>query len=263
MNADVGTDLVSMFDNVNLVPTLFFVDPWGYKGLTLQLINSVLKDWGCDCIIFFNYNRINMGLPNQAVDTHINALFGGKRADDLREQLNGLTAADREIAIVEEIAEALKIPGGKYVLPFTFKTEKGTRTSHHLIFVSKAFRGYEIMKGIMAKQSTVSDQGVPSFCYNPADRRFPLLFELTRPLDDLLKMLLRDFAGKTFTVRQVYERHSVGKRYVLKNYKDALRQLEVAGEIEADPPAAERPMRKGERTIADSVVVTFRGRKRR
>ena len=262
MNADVGTEIVSMFDKMNFVPTLFFVDPWGYKGLTLQLIDSVLKDWGCDCIVFFNYNRINMGLPNQAVDTHMNALFGEKRADALRERLNGLDAADREIAIVEGIAEALKALGGKYVLPFTFKTEKGTRTSHHLIFVSKAFKGYEIMKEIMAKQSTASDQGVPSFCYNPADQRFPLLFELTRPLDDLLKMLLCDFAGNTFTVRQVYERHSVGKRYVLKNYKDALRQLEAAGKVEADPPAAERPLRKGELTFADSVLVAFPKRKR-
>jgi hypothetical protein len=89
-----------------------------------------------------------------------------------------------------------------------------------------------------------------------------LLFELTRPLDDLLKMLLRDFAGHTLTVREVYECHSVGKRYVLKNYKGALRQLEAAGEVEANPPAAERPMRKGERTFADSVLVTFPKRKR-
>jgi three-Cys-motif partner protein len=116
----------------------------GYKGITLQLIDSVLKDWGCDCIIFFNYNRINMGLPNQAVDRHMNALFGKKRADALRERLSGLNTADREIAIVEEIAEALKALGGKYVLPFTFKTEKGTRTSHHLIFVSKASRATKL-----------------------------------------------------------------------------------------------------------------------
>jgi hypothetical protein len=24
----------------------FFVDPWGYKGLSLQLVNAVVKDWG-------------------------------------------------------------------------------------------------------------------------------------------------------------------------------------------------------------------------
>jgi len=59
-NQEVGEEIVKMFESMNLIPTLFFVDPWGYKGLSLRLVNSVLKDWGCDAIFFFNYNRINM-----------------------------------------------------------------------------------------------------------------------------------------------------------------------------------------------------------
>lgn len=65
--SEVGEEIVNMFEGLNLVPTLFFVDPWGYKGLSLRLINSVLKDWACECIFFFNYTRINMGLSNAAV----------------------------------------------------------------------------------------------------------------------------------------------------------------------------------------------------
>lgn len=49
-NDEVGENIVKMFEQIHLVPTLFFVDPWGYKGLSLRLINSVLKDWGCDCM---------------------------------------------------------------------------------------------------------------------------------------------------------------------------------------------------------------------
>jgi len=60
-NQEVGEEIVKMFENMNLIPTLFFVDPWGYKGLSLRLVNSVLKDWGCDAIFFFNYNRIKYG----------------------------------------------------------------------------------------------------------------------------------------------------------------------------------------------------------
>jgi hypothetical protein len=40
-NDEVGTEMVKLFEEMNLVPTLFFVDPWGYKGLSLKLINSV------------------------------------------------------------------------------------------------------------------------------------------------------------------------------------------------------------------------------
>lgn len=128
-NYEVGDDIVKQFEQRSLVPTLFFVDPWGYKGLSLRLINSVLKDWGCDCIFFFNYNRINMGLPNEAVDEHMDCLFGKERADALRESLKGLAPAERETAIVEELSQAIRDLGGKYVLPFCFLNDQGTRTS--------------------------------------------------------------------------------------------------------------------------------------
>jgi three-Cys-motif partner protein len=254
---EVGEDIVKTFQSMKLVPTLFFVDPWGYKGLSLQLINSVVKDWGCDCIFFFNYNRINMGLNNDAVKEHINALFGQVRADQLRERLKTLTPQERELTVVEYICEALKEMGGKYVLPFRFRHEMGNRTSHHLIFVSKHPKGYEIIKEIMAKESSEQTQGVPSFEYNPATLQQPLLFELTRPLDELESMLLDTFSGKSMTMKDIYNQHHVGKPYISKNYKTALSNLEAQNKIVADPPANKRPKKKGAVTFADSVKVTF------
>jgi three-Cys-motif partner protein len=258
-NYEVGKEIVAIFSQMRLVPTLFFVDPWGYKGLTLQLINSVLKDWGCDAIIFFNYNRINMGLSNLAVEERMSALFTEKRAACLRYHLETLSPSERELAIVEEIANALIELGAKYVLPFCFKNEHGTRTSHHLIFATKNFRGYEIMKDIMARQSSAADQGVPSFTYSPADSRFPLLFELTHPLDDLESMLLKDFAGHSLSLQAIYEEHCVGKPYILKNYRDALRKLEHTGKIRTEPPAEHRRKIRGEVTFSEKVRVTFPG----
>ena len=76
------------------------------------------------------------------------------RAAKLRERLERLKPWQRELAILEEICEALLEMGGKFVLPFCFKDEKGKRTSHHLIFVSKHPLGYGIMKDVMAKESS-------------------------------------------------------------------------------------------------------------
>lgn len=256
-NHEVGEEIVKAFEENRLVPTLFFVDPWGYKGLSLQLINSVVKNWGCDCIFFFNYNRINMGLANKLVKSHMDSLFGEERAETLREQLKSMQPKEKELTVVEAICEALREMGGEYVLPFRFRHESGKRTSHHLIFVSKHVKGYEIMKDIMAKESSTLEQGVPSFEYNPATQAQPLLFELSRPLDDLTDMLLAEFAGQAMTMLDVYNRHHVGKRYINKNYKEALRQLEQQGKIMVDPPASQRPKRRGEITFADKVRVTF------
>jgi hypothetical protein len=257
LNHEVGDNVVKTFQERRLVPTLFFVDPWGYKGLSLQLINSVVKDWGCDCIFFFNYNRINMGLSNDAVKEHMNALFGKVRADQVREKLNKLNPQERELSVVEAICEALKEMGGQYVLPFRFRHEIGNRTSHHLIFVSKHVKGYEIMKEIMAKESSEQMQGVPSFEYNPATLQQPLLFELTRPLEELESMLLDKFPGRSMTMKEVYDQHHVGKPYISKNYKTALGNLEAQNKIVADPPANKRRKMKGEVTFADSVKVAF------
>lgn len=254
---EVGDEIVKLFESMNLLPTLFFVDPWGYKGLSLRLINFVLKDWGCECIFFFNYSRINMGLSNAAVKTHMDALFGAARGTTLREKLEPLSPDQRELTIVQEICEALVTMGGKYVLPFRFKNADGSRTKHHLIFVSKHPLGYKIMKRIMANESSSVPQGVPSFEYSPATEAQPLLFELSRPLDDLEAMLLEEFAGKTLSMGEVYELHNYGRPYIDKNYKDVLTKMEAAGKIKGDPPCAERPKRKGEVTCADHVKFTF------
>lgn len=250
---EVGDALVDRFEKMKLIPTLLFVDPWGYKGLSLRLINSVLRNWGCDCIFFFNYNRINMGLHNDKVREHMGALFGEQRADELRNRLVDLKPYERELVIVEELSQAFKNLGYPYILPFRFTDDQRNRTSHHLIFVTKNFLGYNIMKGIMARESSSAPQGVATFEYNAADKRMPLLFELRRPIDELSGMLLADFSGQTISFQKLYEKHSIGKPYIERNYKDVLLQLEADGKIVSNPPANQR--RAG--TFSDKVVVTF------
>lgn len=64
-----------------LFPPSFFVDPWGYKGLSLKLVSAIIKDWGCDCVFFFNYNRVNMGVNNDSIKKHMISLFGEERLE--------------------------------------------------------------------------------------------------------------------------------------------------------------------------------------
>lgn len=136
--------------------------------------------------------------------------------------------------------------------------DRGTRTSHFLIYVGKHPLGYTIMKDIMAKESSSRQQGVASFEYSPADARYPLLFSLSRPLEDLEAMILTDFAGKTVTVRGLFEAHHIDRPYTLRNYKDVLLKLEKEGKIVMDP--SDRKPRLGEKTLADHVKVMFSGR---
>lgn len=255
-NNIVSDELAEHLQQVDLVPTLSFVDPWGYKGLTSKLISALIKDWGSDCIFFFNYNRINMGLTNPKVKEHMNSIFGAERADKLRELINGKDSGYREELIINELAEALSQERNNYVLPFRFMSENCERTSHYLVFVTKHVLGYTIMKEIMYKNSTSHEDGVASFSYIPvSNNQLSLLSLFDRPLDSLGDELCKKFSGKTLTVKEIHDRHHINTPFVINNYKEALRRLEVEKRILCNPK--KRRTRKGVITMADSVKIKF------
>jgi hypothetical protein len=255
---EIRDDIVEILSHTKNMPTLFFVDPWGYKGLSLELISSIIKDWGCDCVFFFNYNRINMGITNDAIKPHMISLFGEEQLETLRRECDNKHTEEREAIVLQAMCDALKNGGSRYVLPFRFTNDTGTRTSHHLIFLSKNFRGYEIMKEIMHKESSGKIAGVASFGYNPQDMKYKqgsLLDLLASPITALQDMVLKEYKGRTIDFMRLYEEHSVDKPYVKKNYKEALNTLLTDGKITAKNRRTGTPPRKG--TFSDDMQITF------
>ena len=45
-----------------MVPAFSFIDPFGYKGVTLELLEALMKGWGSDMALFFPFDRINAAL---------------------------------------------------------------------------------------------------------------------------------------------------------------------------------------------------------
>lgn len=255
----VGPTSVEMLKRINF-PYLLFADPWGYKGLSLDLFRTVLANWGTDCIFFFNFNRINMHMNNSLMVKNMNELFSEERADHLRDRVKGMSPWERETTIVDAVAEALKGLGGKFVIPFPFKTDDGSKTSHHLIYTTKKRTGHDIMKNIMAKASTSSEQGVPSFVCDPTQKpgvkrdEQGLLFSMPGPLDDLEDMLPDKFAGRELTARQVYDEHNVGTRYTERNYKEVIRKLASADKVSLEVPPGKKLVAG---TLPDWCIVKF------
>ena len=129
---EIDDEAEQYFSQTQLISAFSFVDSFGYKGLSLKIVKGVINDWGCDCVFFFNYNRINAGITNDNVSRHIDALFCKARANKLRRTLPGRPPQFREAAILEALAHEIKDLGGQYVLPFTFKNSSGTLTSNPL-----------------------------------------------------------------------------------------------------------------------------------
>ncbi|MGE5482827.1 MAG: hypothetical protein ACM3VX_08000, partial [Bacteroidota bacterium] len=224
---------------------------------SLELLRAATEPFGCDLVFFFNYVRVNAGLANPVpnIEQHMDDLFGGVRADGLRRELVGLDSRQREEAIISAITAALAADGTRRVVKFKFKKRASPRTSHYLVFVTKDPTGERIMKEIMAGESLEGSQGVPTFQFDPSGAYQASLFEA--PLDELEEALLQAFAGRTCTVKEVYHTHRSERPYVLKNYRSALLHLEAMGRVTVDPPAGERPTRRGLVTLGEDVRIMF------
>lgn len=254
LNLEMNIDTSNIFFGRSLIPSLIFIDPWGYKGVTQKLIHSLTKDWGCDAILFFNYNRIRAGIRNPLVEQHMINLFGEKHYSNLIKKLSESNDIDKESLIINEFSVAMNDIGIDYVLPFRFRSESKEDTSHYIIFLSKSFTGYNIMKDIMASLSSDKTQGVASFEYIPTkDPQLSLLYMYSTPLDDLGDELLKLYAGKSIQFSKLFFEHSRNRPFTKKNYRDIISKLEEEGKITCDPSKSNR--KKG--TLADHVIINF------
>ena len=247
----IGDTVAEFLNATRLIPSFSFVDPFGYKGLSLKIVNGVIKDWGCDCVFFFNYNRINAGLSNRNVTKHMAALFGETLAKQLMQRLKGLKPHQREALVLESLTQAIKTLGGSYVLPFRFKSHTGKRTKHCLIFVSKHFKGYDIMKKIMSSESSSREQGVPSLEYSTALEQTPLLTSLTQPLKFLEEQLRVGFSGLSISFEDLYQKHSVDTPFIRANYREIILKLEMEGAVQCVPA------KRAKGTLAGRVLIHF------
>lgn len=260
-NIEVDKDFANAFSG-NLIPCMSFVDPTGFSGLTLDLIHNLTKDFGSDIIFFFNYNEINRFITNPNVLKHMKYLFGETDYNLLIENLKNIkNPHDRELIIINSLSEALKKDGLEYVLPFRFQSQYKNRTSHYLIFASKCFTGYDIMKQIMWKAGEKDGYNVGKFEFIPTDSKskdlqLSLIDMFSCSLEDLKKDLLDTFKGKSILLRNLYKIHGAKGKFILPNYKDVLLELEEKGIIKCEP--SERPVRKGKKTMnPEKVTISF------
>lgn len=258
----VGQDFYSRLDIPCDMPILSFVDPFGYRGLTLNLIDRLIENSGSDCIFFFNYNRINMALSsNTKFDEYLNGLFGEQRTKKLKKQLSNLQPSQREPVVLDALIEALRERKGNYVLPFKFYSTEMLRTSHFIIFVTKHPLACKIMKQIMYTNSAKDCDGVATFSFEDSrnfDSAYQQISLFDSPLNALQTEVMEKYSGKQINVGVLcnsvdcdFSNHFVGK-----NVKSVLKRLEMEGKIEV-VSGRKQKMRNGKLNMPDGAVVKF------
>ena len=239
-------------------PSFIFADPCGYKGLSLRLIASALKPFGNDCIFFFNYNRINMKMSYAMMDESINAFFAKTRADQIRAEIATINSAQRrEQVILAAVTRALKEEVGAYSLTFGFRTREGGGTSHHLVYATKHLRALSQMKRIYTKASSDKTDGVGSLDYDPRDAEARTL-SLFSPLEEVRQRLLKIFAGRTLTFRELIELEA-DTNFTDTAYRNALLDLEEEKRVTMSPTAEQRRLQPGgeRKSLPGATLITF------
>lgn len=245
------------------VPVLSFVDPFGYKGLTRDLINKLIANSGSDCIFFFNYNRINMALSsNTKFDDHLIGIFGEERTKSLKTQLASLSPSQREPIVINALIEALIEDKGNYVLPFKFYSAEILRTSHFIVFVTKNNVACKIMKQIMYSNSAKDNDGVATFSFEDSRNftdGFSQLSIFDGPIKDLEQAIISKYSGRTVTVQQLCDEVDCDftNQFVSKNVTDILKRMEHEGQITVISGRKQK-MRNGVLNMPQNAIIRFR-----
>jgi three-Cys-motif partner protein len=237
-------------------PTLVFLDPCGYKGLSLKLVAAVLGGFGNDCIFFFNYSRINMKLDFEIMNKSIDEFFEPERAKTLRVAIKGKNPDQREEIILTAVESAIKQAGG---IPLFFKfLSNVNRTSHHLVFASKNRAAVNTMKRILNSASSTVIEGVGSGKHDP--RAGKMSAPLFGGLYEVEERLLSIYASREVQF-EVLLQEEASTRFTESNYRDALLNLEGEGRITVHPAAEDGRFQAGgkRRTLPREVYIRFKG----
>ncbi len=244
--------------NFPKVPCFCFIDPTGYNGLSLNLLEILGRDYGSDIIFFFNYNQINRGLSNDLVTHNMQQLFGQDHYKSLISKLPRQSGQNRESIIVNEMCESIKDIGLTYPLPFRFQSENKNRTSHYIIFASKNITAFNIMKDIMYNIGEKDFHSIGRFEFIPScDKKENIQLSIidlySTPFEKFKIDLCYRYSKQTISMKELYQIDSPNTKFVSKQYKSALTELEIEGKIICNKPISQR--RKN--TFSDDTIIKF------
>lgn len=186
---DLADELLSDLDErgQRLAPTLLFLDPFGIKGVSFDVVKRVAANPSCEVLITFMYEAMNRFHSTNEFDPHMTAMFG---TTDWKNVMKIKDPREREKALVELYRVQLEQQATlKYVRSFRMINERN-RTEYYLIFGTNEPIGLSKMKEAMWK----ADPSGGAAFRDLDDPEQDFLFDLG-DIKDLRTLLLKKFSG--------------------------------------------------------------------
>lgn len=218
-----------------LVPAFVMIDPFGVKGIPIELIERILRHKKSECMISFMYEAISRFHQEPEFRQHLNELFG---TTDWRECLSMEESDSKKRFLHDLFSTQLKSHGAVHVVPFELR--KGNRHVYTLFFTSGSTKGCNLMKESMWK---IDPSG--GYAYRGYAGQMSIPLELNT---DLLAKPLKEEFGDSLTPVERIEEFVMGDKTTF--HKGHLRQktlqpLERDGEITVVRPNGVRGFQSG------------------
>lgn len=240
-------------------PIFSFVDPWGYKDVSASQVWKLVRNIGSDCVLFFNADRILQDINKPANETDFREIFGGnfERAQTLQgdRTLSQKAKAEKFLLLFSQnlyqtVWRDYNTKVRLFILPFYVESDDKEKTSHYIVFISKAHKAIQEMRRVMIKlgNSTSTMLGY--------DSKDDLQISLLSRNDDLSNSIIPTIKStfskhpalysETHTIDSLFEwldRYSMSTTYRVLSYnrqelKSVVEELYLSGYIElAEPPA--------------------------
>ncbi len=170
-------------------PSFVMVDPFGVKGLPLELLRRLARFPKTELLVSLMYEPINRFLEHPTFESHLDDLFGTREWRDAA----GLEADARKAFLSQLYARQLREIGMEHVRLFEMR-DGGNRTEYFLAFATHHKDGLRAIKEAMWK---VDETGGLAFSDFTAPSPGQGTLFTAEPNDEELRQLVMDrFVGQ-------------------------------------------------------------------
>ena len=178
-----------------LVPTLAFIDPFGFSGVPMDIIRRFLSAPKCELIMILMIDHLNRFKSHIPVRSRFETLYGTKSFHDVE-------AADNAVPVlVDKYKSQLKrVAGFSYTLDFQMKRTDG-HNAYYIVYATRDIAGVNKFKDAMWKIDPVRGQEFSDLHWN----QMPLFAGSNVDTTVLKQQLNKNFSGKTVSIEEVVE----------------------------------------------------------
>lgn len=221
---------VDSFDGSDC-PTMFFIDPFGFKPLKYDVVTEITSTPQFDTLITFMARDMNRFFE---VDMHEEAIRGVFGDEDFRENVEQYSAENWE-PIVEYYTHRLEQNGPEYTFEYYITEPDSLQTVYYLVFGTNHPEGLKTMRDVM------NTCGTGSFGYAPKDpehdRAQNSISQFAGGLENTKNYLMSKFDGFRIEFNRMCQKCYEDRKYdddTESDYRDAVQSLEQEGEVKVE-----------------------------